>query len=1178
MSVLAPLNSLTSSAPDDDTRSLLVVGDTPVHTETPPVDGSFVNLDGHAAYRIDNVDRMDPFFVTVVSDSDHWLFASSTGGLTAGRRSPDHALFPYETVDRLHDAQDKTGSKTVLLVTRNANGGDGAAGSVQTALWEPFSDRHDGLYAIRRSLTKTLQGDRLRYEEINDDLGLTFALTWATSETYGFVKTSELTAHREGVSVRVLDGVQNLMPYGLIRDLQAIRSNLADAYKKNELVPDTPLGLFLLSAIPVDRAEPSEALKATTVWSAGIEPDAILLSTRQLDRFRAGLPVETETAIRAERGAYFIAATVELGSGEATSWDLVADIEQDAADVIELAEALVTPATLREALHANIEAGTERLHQLVAGADGEQATGEPMTAARHRMNVLFNIMRGGIFDEGYSVVRDDVRAYVAHHNAPLAHAHADRFNALPERLRVRDLMAMASDAGPQLERLCLTYLPLSFSRRHGDPSRPWNHFTIEIKTEEGAWKRGYEGNWRDIFQNWEALSRSYPGYLESIITTFVNASTADGYNPYRITADGIDWESIEPDDPWSYIGYWGDHQLIYLLRLLVMSRQHHPGQLERLLSRRLFSYANVPYRIKPYADLLRDPHDTVLFDAELEAAIEERVAAVGADGKLLWDENGNVRLVTLAEKLLVPLLAKLTNFIPEGGVWMNTQRPEWNDANNALVGYGVSMVTLFALRRTLTLFQNLFADAPDDTAELSVEVADLLDAVSAAFAEHEALADRALTDVERKQVVDALGRAGEAYREVIYTDGFSGDTRAVSMEAVQDLLSRSQAFADHTIAVNRREDGLFNAYNLMAASDDEVAVSHLYPMLEGQVAALDAGVLSPEASLDVLKALRASDIYRPDQHSYRLYPDRELPSFLNKNNVPAEAVEASPLLQTLIADGDRALVVQDVRGGVHFNGAFRNKTDVQAALDRLRQLGYAEAVDRDGQGVLDAFEQVFDHRSYTGRSGTFFGFEGLGSIYWHMVSKLALATMETTLRAHKQGAGADVLCDLADAYYDIRAGLGVAKTPEEFGAFPADAYSHTPGHAGAKQPGMTGQVKEDILCRWGELGVIVESGQIAFRPVVLRADEFLTTPTPFHFVDVRGQAQTLELAADQLGFTYCQVPVVYTRSEAPFLRIARADGSISDVQGDALPPDASSEIFRRTGAIVRIEVGLPPGR
>ena len=109
------------------------------------------------------------------------------------------------------------------------------------------------------------------------------------------------------------------------------------------------------------------------------------------------------------------------------------------------------------------------------------------------------------------------------------------------------------------------YLPLTFSRRHGDPSRPWNKFSIETRKEDGSKNLDYQGNWRDIFQNWEALAVTYPGYINSMISKFLNASTMDGYNPYRIMREGIDWEVIEPNDPWSYIGYWGDHQIIYLL-------------------------------------------------------------------------------------------------------------------------------------------------------------------------------------------------------------------------------------------------------------------------------------------------------------------------------------------------------------------------------------------------------------------------------------------------------------------------------------------------------------------------------------------------------------------------------------------------------------------------------------
>jgi hypothetical protein len=180
-------------------------------------------------------------------------------------------------------------------------------------------------------------------------------------------------------------------------------------------------------------------------------------------------------------------------------------------------------------------------------------------------------------------------------------------------------------------------------------------------------------------------------------------------------------------------------------------------------------------------------------------------------------------------------------------------------------------------------------------------------------------------------------------------------------------------------------------------------------------------------------------------------------------------------------------VSQDKHGGVHFNGAFRNKRDVEAVLNDLADSDRENlARDERDADLLDVFEKVFDHRSYTGRSGTFFGYEGLGSIYWHMVSKLVLAVQKNVFEAHDAGVDPKVIRDLVEAYYDVRAGLGTHKTPENYGAFPTDPYSHTPAHAGAKQPGMTGQVKEDILCRWGELGIRVKNGAITIDPVLLR--------------------------------------------------------------------------------------------
>jgi len=43
-----------------------------------------------------------------------------------------------------------------------------------------------------------------------------------------------------------------------------------------------------------------------------------------------------------------------------------------------------------------------------------------------------------------------------------------------------------------------------------------------------------------------------------------------------------------------------------------------------------------------------------------------------------------------------------------------------------------------------------------------------------------------------------------------------------------------------------------------------------------------------------------------------LYPDRQLPRFMEKNNLPKGALAKSPLLRKLMADGNRVLLERDV--------------------------------------------------------------------------------------------------------------------------------------------------------------------------------------------------------------------------------------------------------------------------
>jgi hypothetical protein len=165
---------------------------------------------------------------------------------------------------------------------------------------------------------------------------------------------------------------------------------------------------------------------------------------------------------------------------------------------------------------------------------------------------------------------------------------------------------------------------------------------------------------------------------------------------------------------------------------------------------------------------------------------------------------------------------------------------------------------------------------------------------------------------------------------------------------------------------------------------------------------------------------------------------------------------------------------------------------------------------------------------------------------------------------------------LADAYYDIRAGIGFNKSPDVYGAFPTDPYSHTPMGSGARQPGMTGQVKEEILTRWGELGVSVQNGRLHFAPTLLRSDEFLPAPDTFTYLDVAGREQTVSLPADSLAFTFCQTPIVYTRGDAVAIEVVFDDGRTQTIATATLNQSLSQHIFDRNGRIQMLRVTVEP--
>lgn len=1120
-----------------------------------------LHLLGEPAFAIDTASLQGPFLMQLISSSDLWAFIGSQGAITAGRRNPDHALFPYYTQDKLFDMSHCSGSCIHLRVT--------PIGSTTPVAWTPFSEPCAALVPCTRRVIKSFSGSKIALEEHHHGLGLTVRITWTTSNAYGILRqTSLIQNETQALSVEILDGMQNILPASVDQQFQNEFSILVDAYKRNEWF-EPGLATYSLSSVPTDKAEPSESLRCTAVWATGFPGEGQLLCTDQVQRFRAGQALHPETETRGRRGAYLRYASFRMEACSSHNWWMVADMDQSAAKVIRTRELLRTDRDLAQKIETAIREDCDQLYAMVSEADGIQCCGKDRNNARHFSNTLFNLMRGGTFPHGYKVPTRDLLQHIQHCNRESFERHQRRLEALPDVIELSKLRDTLSEfAGPELTRIAEEYLPLTFSRRHGDPSRPWNRFSIDISDDHDQPIYAYQGNWRDIFQNWEALLHSYPLYTDSVISRFLNASTADGYNPYRVTKSGFEWEREEPGSPWSNIGYWGDHQIVYLLKLLEFSSKAQPTHLPTLLNQARYAFADVPYRIKSHDEILQNARNSICYDHAYSDRIDARTLQKGSDGQLLHDSKGRILHATLMEKLLIPLITKLSNFVPDAGIWMNTQRPEWNDANNALAGYGASVVTLGYLHRYLQFLEHLLQTMHPAELQLHTPVLQLLDNVHGIFTNLNP--ESRLSDRERGSAVHALGRAGTLYRTSCY-DGSFGE--AISNTNAERILEALHCFRKHVAATlrhNRREDALYHAYNLLHfLPDGSVSVENLALMLEGQVSILSSGILNLEECVELTTSLMASDLYREDQQSFLLYPNRSLPNFIEKGAIPTSVLAEYPDAAQLLQRTDSGLAQQGPDQRLRFHASFRNAGDLEAAMQRLN------LPTRLQEEIHRIYEATFHHHAFTGRSGTFFAYEGLGSIYWHMVSKLLLAVQEVILQ---NPSSSPARSRLIEHYFSIRKGIGLDKSPAEYGAFPTDAYSHTPAHAGAQQPGMTGQVKEDLLVRLGELGLHIRNGSLHFEPVLLQCDDFTTESMELLHADDNHKLTKQPVSSRSIAFTFCHTPITYHLDENALkttVQVHFRDGSIRTMKEAKLDTALTAQLFERKGFVEHITVTLP---
>lgn len=333
-----------------------------------------------------------------------------------------------------------------------------------------------------------------------------------------------------------------------------------------------------------------------------------------------------------------------------------------------------------------------------------------------------------------------------------------------------------------------------FSRKHGDPERDYNFFSIA-----GEYYSQGNGNYRDVCQNRRNDVFFCPQVEDFNVHQFYNLVQLDGYNPLEIRPNtfvipseklpqaqkllrahlGDGAEVLEkviraPFTPGAVTnaiaahslhvtgdeqtlveellalaeqrqeavfgeGYWSDHW-DYNLDLLQNFLLIYPERKHQTL------FGTDDYCFYDSLGTVRPRRDTYVLNkgrVRQYGAVEhckEKLSRVGFDPNAtnwLRDSNGKIVTTSLFGKLLTLAINKIALLDSEGlGIEMDGGKPGWNDAMNGLPGlFGSSMPETIELERMVAFMREALSEQPecDVCVRVPQELADFMDTLVCAL-------------------------------------------------------------------------------------------------------------------------------------------------------------------------------------------------------------------------------------------------------------------------------------------------------------------------------------------------------------------------------------------------------------------------------------------------------------
>lgn len=383
-----------------------------------------------------------------------------------------------------------------------------------------------------------------------------------------------------------------------------------------------------------------------------------------------------------------------------------------------------------------------------------------------------------------------------------------------------------------------------FSRKHGDPERDYNFFSIAAE----YYSQG-NGNFRDVSQNRRNDVFFNKDVGEFNVKTFFSLVQADGYNPLEVrpslfnvkegkeeeikayVAENINGDStaiqklvagkftpgqisntvaklqldlqIDDGDFIAHIlnecdqnieagfgeGYWSDHW-DYSMDLVDNYLSIFPDKLNELVfeDNTYKFYDSVAYVVpRDEKYVINKKGDVRQYGMEVEDG--EKLARPGFNKwatNWLKTPDEKIYHTTLAVKMITLALSKFAQLDVDGmGVEMEGGKPGWNDAMNGLPGlFGSGTPETFELKRLVKFITDNFAG--EGEVVMPAEIAKYLDAVKAELDKYNA---GTLNDFE---YWDSVATIRENYRETVKLY-LSGEEVSVSKAHIVEVFS---AFAD----------------------------------------------------------------------------------------------------------------------------------------------------------------------------------------------------------------------------------------------------------------------------------------------------------------------------------------------------------------------------------------------